>query len=93
MSSRGRADRLGWRRCLVLTSWLHLPAGQRLITAAGLESTFIRPGMYASNAQFWWVPGVSSAWRSAEPTRLATRRAPHDFANEHPLGKLVITMS
>ena len=27
---------------------------ERLIAAAGLESTFIRPGMFASNAQFWW---------------------------------------
>jgi len=28
------------------------------ITAAGLESTFIRPGMFASNAQFWWGPAI-----------------------------------
>ena len=31
---------------------------ERLITAAGLESTFIRPGMLASNAQFWWGPAI-----------------------------------
>jgi uncharacterized protein YbjT (DUF2867 family) len=31
---------------------------ERLITAAGLESTFIRPGIFASNAQFWWGPAI-----------------------------------
>jgi len=27
---------------------------ERLIAAAGLASTIIRPGMFASNVQFWW---------------------------------------
>jgi uncharacterized protein YbjT (DUF2867 family) len=31
---------------------------ERLIAAAGLESTFIRPGMFASNAQLWWGPAM-----------------------------------
>jgi uncharacterized protein YbjT (DUF2867 family) len=31
---------------------------ERLITAAGLESTFIRPGMLASNALFWWATPI-----------------------------------
>ncbi len=31
---------------------------ERLIVAAGLESTFIRPGIFASNAQFWWGPAI-----------------------------------
>ena len=31
---------------------------ERLIGAAGLESTMIRPGMFASNAQFWWAPAI-----------------------------------
>jgi uncharacterized protein YbjT (DUF2867 family) len=31
---------------------------ERLIAAAGLESTFIRPGMLASNAQFWWGSAI-----------------------------------
>ena len=31
---------------------------ERLIAAAGLESTFIRPGMFASNAQFWWGSAI-----------------------------------
>jgi uncharacterized protein YbjT (DUF2867 family) len=28
------------------------------ITASGLEWTFIRPGMFASNAEFWWGPAI-----------------------------------
>src|SRR5262245_42820798 len=31
---------------------------ERLIAAAGLESTFIRPGMFATNALFWWAPSI-----------------------------------
>ena len=31
---------------------------ERLIAAAGLESTIIRPGMFASNAVFWWAPWI-----------------------------------
>jgi uncharacterized protein YbjT (DUF2867 family) len=31
---------------------------ERLIAAAGLEWTFIRPGIFASNAQFWWGPPI-----------------------------------
>jgi uncharacterized protein YbjT (DUF2867 family) len=31
---------------------------ERLIAAAGLESTFIRPGIFASNARFWWGPVI-----------------------------------
>lgn len=31
---------------------------ERLITAAGLESTFIRPGMFNSNARLWWAPTI-----------------------------------
>jgi uncharacterized protein YbjT (DUF2867 family) len=31
---------------------------ERLIAAAGVESTFIRPGMFASNVQFWWGPAI-----------------------------------
>jgi uncharacterized protein YbjT (DUF2867 family) len=28
---------------------------ERLIAASGLESTIIRPGMFASNTRFWWA--------------------------------------
>jgi uncharacterized protein YbjT (DUF2867 family) len=36
-----------------------LPADiERLIAAAGLESTIIRPGMFASNVLFWWATGI-----------------------------------
>ena len=31
---------------------------ERLIAAAGLKSTIIRPGMFASNAQFWWASAI-----------------------------------
>lgn len=33
---------------------------ERLITSAGVEATIIRPGMFASNALFWWVPRIRS---------------------------------
>jgi uncharacterized protein YbjT (DUF2867 family) len=31
---------------------------ERLLGEAGLESTFIRPGMFASNTQFWWGAAI-----------------------------------
>jgi len=31
---------------------------ERRIEAAGLEWTFLRPGMFASNALFWWAPAI-----------------------------------
>lgn len=31
---------------------------ERLIAAAGFESTIIRPGIFASNALFWWAPAI-----------------------------------
>jgi len=31
---------------------------ERLIAAAGLDSTIIRPGMFASNALAWWAPAI-----------------------------------
>jgi uncharacterized protein YbjT (DUF2867 family) len=31
---------------------------ERLIAAAGLESTIVRPGMFASNALFWWASAI-----------------------------------
>jgi len=31
---------------------------ERLIAAAGLKSTIIRPGMFASNTVFWWAPAI-----------------------------------
>jgi uncharacterized protein YbjT (DUF2867 family) len=38
---------------------------ERLIAAAGLESTIIRPGMFASNVVFWW----SAAIRAGDAVR------------------------
>ena len=34
---------------------------ERLIAAAGLESTIIRPGMFASNALYWWAAAIRAA--------------------------------
>jgi uncharacterized protein YbjT (DUF2867 family) len=31
---------------------------ERLIAATGLESTIIRPGMFASNTVFWWASAI-----------------------------------
>src|SRR3954452_13437025 len=31
---------------------------EQLIAATGLASTVIRPGMFASNAVFWWAPAI-----------------------------------
>ncbi|MFJ2953243.1 NAD(P)H-binding protein [Streptomyces sp. NPDC087270] len=31
---------------------------ERLLAAAGIESTIIRPGMFASNATAWWAPAL-----------------------------------
>ena len=31
---------------------------ERLMAAAGLESTVVRPGVFASNALFWWAPAI-----------------------------------
>jgi uncharacterized protein YbjT (DUF2867 family) len=33
---------------------------ERLIKAAGLKYTFIRPGMFASNVVHWWAPQIRS---------------------------------
>ena len=34
---------------------------ERLIAAAGLESTIIRPGMFASNTLYWWAKAIRAA--------------------------------
>jgi uncharacterized protein YbjT (DUF2867 family) len=31
---------------------------ERLIAASGLESTIIRPGVFASNSLFWWATAI-----------------------------------
>jgi len=31
---------------------------ERLIEASGRQWTFLRPGMFASNARFWWAPQI-----------------------------------
>ena len=61
------------RRVVFLSSPLHTPHPffqqtnpmalmhaeiERLLAASGLASTFIRPGMLASNARLWWGPAI-----------------------------------
>jgi len=33
---------------------------ERLIAAVGLDATFVRPGMFSSNALFWWAPAIKN---------------------------------
>jgi uncharacterized protein YbjT (DUF2867 family) len=33
---------------------------ERLVAAAGLDGTIVRPGIFASNALFWWGPAIRS---------------------------------
>ena len=33
---------------------------ERLIAAAGLETTILRPGMFASNTRLWWGPAIQA---------------------------------
>ena len=50
---------------------------EQLITDAGLRSTVVRPGMFASNALHWWAPAI----RAGQPVRwpyAAAETAPVD---------------
>ena len=48
--TRSSSSRTRWRSST--------PRSSGCIAAAGLESTIIRPGMFASNALFWWAPAI-----------------------------------
>ncbi len=50
---------------------------ERLIAAAGLESTIIRPGMFASNAVSWWATAIRAGGVVRWPYR-AAETAPVD---------------
>jgi uncharacterized protein YbjT (DUF2867 family) len=45
---------------------------ERLIEASGLQWTFLRPGMFASNALLWWAPKI----RADEAVRWPYAQAP-----------------
>jgi uncharacterized protein YbjT (DUF2867 family) len=45
---------------------------ERLIEASGLQWTFLRPGMFAANALFWWAPQI----RAGDVVRWPYREAP-----------------
>ncbi|MFD7297511.1 NAD(P)H-binding protein [Streptomyces sp. NPDC059897] len=50
---------------------------ERLIAASGLDSTILRPGMFASNVRLWWEPAINAC----EPVRwpyAAVETAPID---------------
>lgn len=49
---------------------------ERLIAAAGLESTTIRPGMFASNTQSWWGEAIKGS---------GVVRWPHGAAETAPI--------
>ncbi|MGV9557307.1 NAD(P)H-binding protein [Streptomyces sp. NPDC003401] len=49
---------------------------ERLVGATGLESTIIRPGMFASNSLAWWAPAI----RAGEVVRW-----PHGAAESAPV--------
>jgi hypothetical protein len=46
---------------------------ERHMAAAGIESTIIRPGMFASNTMFWWRPRFGPTVSSGGPTVLPRR--------------------
>jgi uncharacterized protein YbjT (DUF2867 family) len=48
-----------------------------LIRASGIDWTFLRPGMFASNTKFWWAPQIRSG--------AATIRWPHAAALTAPI--------
>jgi uncharacterized protein YbjT (DUF2867 family) len=50
---------------------------ERSIAAAGLESTMIRPGMFASNVTFWWADAIRNGGGVRWPYR-AAETAPID---------------
>ncbi len=52
---------------------------ERLISTSGLDATFVRPGMFASNAQFWW----GSAIRAGDVVRW-----PYGAAETAPIDEL-----
>ncbi len=49
---------------------------EHLIRTSGVEWTFVRPGMFGSNAQYWWAPAI----RAGEVVRW-----PHGAAETAPI--------
>ncbi|MBO0869585.1 MAG: NmrA family NAD(P)-binding protein [Micromonosporaceae bacterium] len=75
---------------------------ERLIAATGLESTIIRPGMFASNVLFWWASAIRTGGTVRWPYG-AAETAPVDdrdvaavaartlYRDEHAGGDYVLT--
>jgi uncharacterized protein YbjT (DUF2867 family) len=51
---------------------------ERLIETSGCQWTFLRPGMFASNALFWWAPQIRGAGDVVRWPHLAAPTAPID---------------
>jgi uncharacterized protein YbjT (DUF2867 family) len=49
---------------------------ERLIETSGRQWTFLRPGMFASNALFWWAPQIHAGGDVVRWPYLATPTAP-----------------
>src|SRR6516162_5952153 len=65
---------------------------ERLIAAAGLESTIIRPGMFASNALFWWATANRAAETAPVDDRdVAAVAARTLYQDGHAGGDYVLT--
>ena len=63
---------------------------ERLIAATGLESTIIWPGMFASNALFWWAPAIRAGGAVRWPYGAAERTL---YQDGHAGGDYVLTGS
>ena len=54
---------------------------ERLIESSGLEWTFLRPGMFAANALWWWVPQFRAGGDAVRWPYLSATTAPIDEAD------------
>jgi uncharacterized protein YbjT (DUF2867 family) len=59
---------------------------ERLIEASGLEWTFLRPGMFSSNALFWWAPQI----RAGDVVRWPYLEAPTAPIDERDIAAVAV---
>jgi uncharacterized protein YbjT (DUF2867 family) len=62
---------------------------ERRIAAAGIESTIIRPGVFASNALLWWAPAIRGDGVVRWPYG-AAETAPVDDRDVAPIAALTL---
>ena len=58
----------------------------RLVEASGLESTFLRPGMFAANDLLWWAPMI----RAGNVVRWPYAEAPTAPIHEHDIAAVAV---